>query len=206
MASRFSGKADESLESSDSQAAAGGQPGELALLEKARKGDAHAFGELYEWYAPRVFRFLYAHLENRLDAEDLLAEVFLKTWRSLSSYQERGLPFAAFLFRVARNLLIDHYRQSNPGRGQVSIEELSLQDEKPSPGELVYAGSENRELRRHLAQLREDHRTVLVLRFFSELSPEETAQVMSRTPGAVRVLQHRALTALRAVMEEASRE
>lgn len=181
---------------------AGDGVGEVQLLNQARKGDSHAFGELYERYAPRVFRFLFAHLDNRLDAEDLLAEVFLRTWRSLPGYQERGLPFAAFLFRVARNLLTDYYRQSGHQRGQVSIEDLSLQDSESSPGEKVNEGFERSELRHYLTQLREDYRSVLVLRFFGELSPEETAQVMGRSPGAVRVLQHRALSALRVIMED----
>lgn len=177
---------------------------DIQLLNQASQGDSRAFGELYERYAPRVFRFLFAHLDNRLDAEDLLAEVFLRVWRSLPSYQERGLPFAAFLFRIARNLLIDYYRQSSQARGHVSIEDLSLQDSDPTPGERVSAGLERSELRQYLAQLREDYRSVLVLRFLGELSPEETAQVMGRSPGAVRVLQHRALAALRAIMEESA--
>lgn len=181
---------------------AGDEVDEIQLLNQARKGDSYAFGELYERYAPRVFRFLFAHLDNRLDAEDLLAEVFLRVWRSLPGYQERGLPFAAFLFRIARNLLIDYYRQSGHNRGQVSIEDLSLQDTAMGPGEKASAVFERSELRQYLAQLREDYRSVLVLRFLGELSPEETAQVMGRSPGAVRVLQHRALSALRVIMEE----
>jgi RNA polymerase sigma-70 factor (ECF subfamily) len=182
----------------------GDEVGDVQLLSQARAGNSHAFGELYELYAPRVFRFLFAHLDNRLDAEDLLAEVFLRAWRSLPAYQERGLPFAAFLFRIARNLLIDYYRQSGHARGQVSIEDLNLQDTDLTPGEKVSAGLERSELREHLAQLRDDYRSVLVLRFLAELSPEETAQVMGRSPGAVRVLQHRALAALRVIMEDSA--
>jgi RNA polymerase sigma-70 factor (ECF subfamily) len=180
----------------------GDEVDEIQLLNRARKGDSQAFGELYEHYAPRVFRFLFAHLDNRLDAEDLLTEVFLRAWRSLPAYQERGLPFAAYLFRIARNLLTDYYRQSVHSRGQVSIEDLSLQDTEMGPGDQTSAGFARSELRQHLAQLREDYRSVLVLRFLGELSPEETAQVMGRSPGAVRVLQHRALSALRSIMEE----
>jgi RNA polymerase sigma-70 factor (ECF subfamily) len=171
------------------------------LLQLAREGDAEAFGKLYELYADRVFRFLFAHVDNRYDAEDLTEDVFLRVWRSLPNYREQGVPFLAFLFRIARNALIDHYRRSSPVKRQVSIEDLSLQDHNPGPSESAIDSFEREELHLTLEQLREDYRTVLVLRFLSELSPEETAQVMGRSPGAVRVLQHRALAALRAMLD-----
>jgi RNA polymerase sigma-70 factor (ECF subfamily) len=171
------------------------------LLQLSRQGDAEAFGRLYELYADRVFRFLFAHVDNRFDAEDLTEDVFLRVWRSLPNYREQGVPFLAFLFRIARNALIDHYRRSNPVKGQVSIEDISLQDHNPGPSESAVFSFEREELRLTLEQLREDYRTVLVLRFLSELSPEETAQVMGRSPGAVRVLQHRALAALRSMLD-----
>ena len=79
---------------------------DIQLIQQSQKGDTQAFGELYERYAQRVFRYLYAHLDNRLDAEDLTEEVFLRVWKSLGGYQEQGVPFLAFLFRVARNALI----------------------------------------------------------------------------------------------------
>jgi RNA polymerase sigma-70 factor (ECF subfamily) len=171
------------------------------LLSIAKDGDAEAFGILYERYADRVFRYLFAHVDNRLDAEDITEDVFLRVWRSLPNYREQGVPFLAFLFRIARNALIDHYRRSGQVKGQVSIEDLSLRDHNPGPGESALSSLERDELRLSLEQLREDYRTVLVLRFLSELSPEETAQVMGRSPGAVRVLQHRALASLRTMLD-----
>jgi RNA polymerase sigma-70 factor (ECF subfamily) len=170
------------------------------LLSSAKEGDAEAFGVLYERYADRVFRYLFAHIDNRLDAEDITEDVFLRVWRSLPNYREQGVPFLAFLFRIARNALIDHYRRSNPVKGQVSIDDMALRDHNPGPGESAMSSLEREELRESLEQLREDYRTVLVLRFLSELSPEETAQVMGRSQGAVRVLQHRALASLRTML------
>jgi RNA polymerase sigma-70 factor, ECF subfamily len=174
---------------------------DIQLLINAQGGDADAFGELYERHAPRVFRYLYAHLGSRLDAEDLTHEVFIRVWRTLPNYQEHGVPFLAFLFRVARNALIDHYRHgSKPGQEQ-SIEDMTLTEHGPGPGDVVMVMLEHQQLRQTLMQMREDYRTVLVLRFLSELTPDETAQVMGRSAGAVRVLQHRALAALRSLME-----
>lgn len=168
------------------------------LVEKAQAGNVDAFGILYERHAPAVFRYLYAHLPDRLDAEDLTGEVFLKTWQSLPGYHQRGTPFLAFLFRIAHNALIDHYRRARQ-RDQRSMAELEevLKDANPGPAEVTSARLEHQELLAVMSRLHEDYQTVLVLRFLSELSPEETAQVMQRSPGSVRVLQHRALQALR---------
>jgi len=176
------------------------------LLNKAQRGDPQAYGELYEWYAPRVFRYLFAHLDNRQDAEDLTEEVFLRVWRSITSYREQGVPYQAYLFKIARNALIDHYRKNASTKQEVSIEDISLRDREPGPGEAVTTMLEHEGLRHMMGKLREDYRTVLVLRFLSELSPEETAQVMGRSAGAVRVLQHRALAALRDLMSGTSRQ
>src|SRR5512135_2066488 len=86
---------------------------ERELIKRAQRGDPLAFGELYECHASAIFRFLCAHLNSRMDAEDLTGEVFLKAWLSLPRYNERGVPFLAFLFRIARNILVDHYRRSS---------------------------------------------------------------------------------------------
>jgi RNA polymerase sigma-70 factor (ECF subfamily) len=174
---------------------------EQLLLKSAQDGDAEAFGELYEFYAPAIFRFIYAHIENRLDAEDITEDVFFRAWRSLPGYKEQGVPFIALLFRIGRNAIIDHYRRSAQHKQQTSIEEIVLHDGRPSPVETVITNLEHQEVREVLEKLREDYRTVLALRFLSELSPEETAKVMGRSAGAVRVLQHRALTALRALLD-----
>ena len=171
------------------------------FLKKAQKGDAEAYGELYERHAPVIFRYLYSHLDNRLDAEDLTGEVFLRAWQSIEKYDERGVPFLAFLFRVARNALIDFYRRNKRNEPDVDSEVGALlRDTQPGPAELYGTKTEHQELVKVLGELREDYRTVLILRFFSDLSPEETAQAMERSVGAVRVLQHRALAALRNIL------
>jgi RNA polymerase sigma-70 factor, ECF subfamily len=174
---------------------------DVQLLKQAQYGSAEAFGELYERHALSVFRFLYAHLDDRLDAEDLTEEVFLRTWRTLSRYRDQGVPFKAFLFRVAHNALIDHYRSNRRSGSEVSIEDSVIHDMRSEPGSQFLQNQEHQELRNTLAQLREDYQTVLISRFLAGLSPEETAQVMGRSVGAVRVLQHRALSALRKMME-----
>ena len=168
------------------------------LIKKAQRGDQLAFGELYECHATVIFRYLFAHLDNRMDAEDLTGEVFLKAWQSLPRYNDRGVPFLAFLFRIARNVLVDHYRQSNRHTSKSPEDLEDFKDERHTElTEIVGSQIEHQRVLRILSRLRPDYRSVLTLRFINELSPEETAQVLERSVGAVRVLQHRALTALR---------
>jgi len=175
---------------------------DIDLIDIAKQGDADAYGELYERYAERVFRFLYAHIRNRLDAEDLTEEVFLRAWRSLPGFQHQGVPFLAYLFRIARHALIDLYRRSSKSQGQVSSSAVNLVDDQPNPAEMMDGDMERQKIHQALDKIHPDYRTVLTLRFLSELSPEETAQAMKRSPGAIRVLQHRALTALRKVFKD----
>lgn len=173
---------------------------EAQLLKKARAGDAGAFGELYELYASQVFRFLYAHMDDRLDAEDLTEEVFLRVWRALPGYREQGVPFGGFVFRVARNALIDHYRQRRRTPAHLALLDEHIKDEQANPAQVLHVDAQRSEVRRFLRQLRADYRTVLSLRFLAELSTHEIAVAMGKSPGAVRVLQHRALAALRKLM------
>lgn len=176
---------------------------EQELIKKAQHGDHCAFGELYECHAPVIFRYLFAHLDSRMDAEDLTGEVFLKAWQSLPKYNEHGVPFLAFLFRVARNVLVDHYRKSNRMDSKTTEELDGFQQENVlEPMETVGNRMEHQHILMVLSRLRPDYRTVLTLRFVSDLSPEETAQVMERSVGAIRVLQHRALAALREEMKK----
>jgi RNA polymerase sigma-70 factor (ECF subfamily) len=175
---------------------------DIQLLKIAQEGNTEAFGAIYERYAEKVFRYLNAHLGNGLDAEDLTEEVFIRVWRSLPDYRERGTPFLSFVFRVARNALIDHYRRERRVVGQLSSEEVMIADHKPGPGEVVSQQMERQELREALEGLRDDYRTVLILRFLSDMSPEDAALAMGRSAGAVRVLQHRALAALRSRLEK----
>jgi len=173
--------------------------GEYELIQKAQQGDTEAFGQLYEQYAPAVFRYLYAHLDNRLDAEDLTEDVFLRVWQALAEYRQQGAPFGGFVFRVARNALYDHYRRTRR-RPSHSLDWEWADDRQPDPAISIPEHLERRAVRESLNELSADHRQVLTLRFLSGLSPEETAQVMGRTAGAVRVLQHRALSALRRLL------
>lgn len=173
------------------------------LIKQSQRGDPHAFGDLYEIHAPVIYRYLFSHLENSMDAEDLTGEVFLKAWQSLPKYVERGVPFLAFLFRIAHNVLVDHYRQNSKLEPKSPDEmEGFKEDGSAEPVDLVGSQMEHQQILSVISKLRTDYQSVLTLRFISELSPEETAQVMDRSVGAIRVLQHRALGALRDELDQ----
>jgi RNA polymerase sigma-70 factor (ECF subfamily) len=174
------------------------------LLQAAQQGDSEAFGHLYESYAPQVFRYLYAHLDERMDAEDLTGEVFLRVWRALPQYRQSEVPFGGFLFRVARNALYDHYRRHRSRRALILPVDDRMAERASDPAERTLQDDEHQQLRRILSRLPEDQRSVLTLRFLAELSPEETAQALGKSNGAVRVLQHRALYALRKILMKES--
>ena len=168
------------------------------LIEKAKKGDVDAFGELYDRHAPAIFRFVYSQTMHRLDAEDITADVFFKAWQSLPRYRDQGFSFSPYLFRIARNTLIDTRRKRTLTKDISEDEMMKIPDKMDSdPSALLSAKVQHNQLVRILSQLREDYRTVLILRFFSDLNSEEISEVMGRSVGAVRVLQHRALSSLR---------
>ena len=126
---------------------------DIQLLAVAQGGDGDAFGELYHRHGQAVFRFLFAHLNDRMDAEDLTEEVFLRVWRTLPSYTEQGVPFLAYLFRVARNALIDFYRRSARSGKHLSLDDSPLADTRPEPGEAAMLSMEHEEIRQTLEHM-----------------------------------------------------
>lgn len=169
----------------------------------SQHGDQQAFGELYERHFTPIFRYVFARLESRVEAEDMTEEIFIKIWRALPSYQQEGLPFSAFVFRVAQNTLIDYCRKAGRKPKSVSLDDDATQFHEllANPLDVVNQRMEAKTLRDALTQLSDDYREVLVLRFLDGLSPQETAHTMQRSEGAVRVLQHRALGALRKILQ-----
>lgn len=176
---------------------------EVWLVQRAVSGDAEAFASLYDTYVDRVYRFIFFRVgESRL-AEDLTSQTFLKAWESVGRYQIRGLPFAAWLFRIARNKVIDNYRVS---KETVSLEAaLSTQpDPNGRVDEKVEGHLEIEQMRVALRRLTEDQRQVLTLKFIEGLSTKEISQVTGKREGAIRALQMRGLQALAHILGAAN--
>jgi RNA polymerase sigma-70 factor, ECF subfamily len=166
---------------------------EAQLVQQAVAGDEQAFASLYEAYVGPVFRFIYFRTGDRQAAEDLTSQTFLKAWDNLHSCHKRGAPFGRWLFRIARNTVIDHYRGRRP---EARLQAASAAGSHDEALEAVEHHHELQRLRRALAQLTAEQRDVLTLKFVEGLSTQETAQALGKRPGAIRALQMRALQAL----------
>ncbi len=163
------------------------------LIRLAKRGNQGAFRALYERYGTRLYRFFLAYGADADMADDLVNETFIRLWEHLDAYQERD-RFEGYLFRIARNLLIDKQRQESRF---LPLDDRPRQEKHVSPEENAIHQENLEDLHKALQKLKPDYRTVLILRFFYDYTPAQIARVMERSEGAVRVLQHRALQALR---------
>ncbi len=169
---------------------------EELLIQKARAGDRNAFGKLYDTYAPRIYRFIFLKVSNRQDAEDLTHQVFVNAWESMSRFELRGFPFSSWLYRIAGNAVIDHYRTARVHQDLGTIPEEVVAE--PSKLEQTLDQSlDVTTVRAALAKLEFDQQNVLIMKFIDDLSTKEIAQALSKSEGAIRVIQHRALKHLK---------
>lgn len=176
-------------------------PNEEQVLRKAVRGDEEAFTQLYDAHIDGVFRFVLLRVTDKSTAEDITSTVFMKAWENLGDYKIGKAPFRAWIYRIARNAIIDHYRTR---KESVSLDAVfDLADEHgPNPTEHVAIKLEMEEIASHLLKLTEDQRNVLILRFVNGFSTKETAKALGKRQGAIRALQMRALQALAALLEQ----
>ncbi len=150
---------------------------------------------LYARYMDPIYRYIYFRISEAVEAEDLTEEVFVRAWEALPQYQHGKHPFKSWLYRIAHNLVIDHHRKQRP----VSVPDLDLydhQDGAPSHEEQLVRKQDAALLANALQQLGEEEQQVLLLRFVEGLSHREVAEVIGKSEGACRVIQHRALATL----------
>jgi RNA polymerase sigma-70 factor, ECF subfamily len=163
------------------------------LVQRAQAGDDAAFTQLYERYAPPIYRYLYARVQDATLAEDLRAEVFARMVEGLPRYQDRGWPISAWLYRIAHDRSVDTMRAQHR-RQYVSLEMWGGTCEGPEQSVGIKLDSE--ELHRSLDTLTTDQRQVIQLRFLADMSIQEVAQRLGRTEGSVKALQRRGLQTL----------
>lgn len=168
---------------------------EKELIARAQSGDARALSALYQAYVQAVYRYFLIRVGEPTQAEDLTADVFLRVVDGLPRYRERGLPFGAWVFRIAHDKLIDHYRRA--ARRPVASLTESIRSRSPSPADSAEAGETWQALQSALTNLTDEQRNVIQFRFIEEWSLEETARAMNKSINAIKALQHRALNTLR---------
>ena len=170
------------------------EDGELVKLSKEDKG---AFGELYERYMPKMYSYIFYRTSNQHDAEDLTARVFFRAMSHIGNYVDKGLPFQAWLYRIAHNLVANWHRDQGRRKIIALDDYVSHSLKSESPDRLAEELDEREQLMAAIQRLPEDRQQLLLLKFIDQLSNAEIGQIMSRTEGAIKSLYHRTLLSLR---------
>jgi RNA polymerase sigma-70 factor (ECF subfamily) len=164
------------------------------LVARAQRGDREALEELYLLHFDRIYSYLHMTVGNRHDAEDLTTQTFLKMLESIGRFQWRAVPFSAWLFRIAHNVAIDFFRAS---------QRVQLEEEVPEPVELeptaedrALAAIGTKSMLELIDTLSPEQRQVLTLKFVFDFSNADVANILGKTEGAIKSLQHRALASL----------
>ncbi len=171
-------------------------PSDEQLAEIALK-DAGALADLYQRHLSRIYRYILVRVDNIQDAEDLTAQTFTEMVNNLSHYRGDGV-FAAWLTVIARNLVTSRYRGQRPN---LALDEAETYAEEGSLDDTISQHLQIAQLRAALDTLPDDYAEVIRLRYFAELSTEETAEIMGRSPSAIKMLLRRAMKSLRQRMD-----
>ncbi|MBI4087278.1 MAG: sigma-70 family RNA polymerase sigma factor [Candidatus Liptonbacteria bacterium] len=173
--------------------------GEEKLIQDAIRGKASAFGSLYDYYQPKIYRFVLVKVGRREEAEDLTHQVFLNAWTNVKGYEDLGFPFSSWLYRIARNLVVDFYRTR---RNEASLEKID-------PEYFVVQAStqfdvadkmEMEKVRSAIARLKPEYQDVVMMRFVEDLPIKEVAEALDKTEGAVKLIQYRAIKELKTLL------
>ena len=153
---------------------------------------------LYEEYYDKIARYVYVHIGDRTEAEDIAGEVFLKALESLKSYQERGIPMQSWLFRIAHNMVVDHLRKAAK-RKTVPIDAMQIEG-GTDPMEVTERNIEMERVAKAMEKITKEQREVLRLRFFGGLTSKEAGSILNKSDGAVREMQRAAIESLRKLL------
>ena len=166
-----------------------------ALVARAQDGERDALEELYLLHFDRIYSYLHLSVGNRHDAEDLTTQTFLKMLESINRFQWRSAPFSAWLFRIAHNLAMDHFRASRRWQPEAEVPEPpGVETPSAEAGALEQIGRET--MLQMIEGLSPEQRQVLTLKFVFNFANAEVATILGKTEGAVKSLQHRALVSL----------
>ena len=171
------------------------------IIQRAQNGESKAVGELYMQYHEQIFRYVWSKVGDAHLAEDLTGEVFMRMVSRISTYRPTGVPFQAWLYRIARNLIIDHIRKASSSASVPLENTMLIQEPGVGPSALVEQKLTLEKLQNALGQIDHDQAEVIRLRFLVGLQVNEVAERLQKTVAAVKALQHRGLAALRLVMQ-----
>lgn len=172
---------------------------DLTLVGKAKDGDREAFGGLYMKYIDNIYRYIFFRVnQNQQTAEDLSEVTFLKAWKNISSLESGRLNFRSWLYTIAHNVCIDHFRQI---KNQVKLDEnieyktADLEEKLTKEGDIL-------QLQKAINLLTDEQKQIIIMKFINEMSNQEISRILHKKEDAIRALQHRALKKLREIMEK----
>ncbi len=164
------------------------------LIGRAKDGDSKAYGKIFRLCYEDIFDYIARRVGNRVDAEDLTMQVFAKGLKAVGSYEERGLSVKAWLYRIAHNAVVDHFRIQKPS---VDLDEVGEIADGTDVEALIYKQEERHGLYREIAGLPVAQAEVLILRFIEDRSVAETAMILEKKEVTVRALQFKGIKNLR---------
>ncbi len=171
------------------------------ILALTSQGSQDAYGLLYQRYVGRIYNYVYYRTGNHHDAEDLTARVFMRAMRHIQNYQDRGVPFSAWLYRIAHNLVANWHRD-NSRKQEIPLDDIPYHpSERQLPETSLMRTEEQDSLLAVIRQLPAERQQLLILKFVEHYSNAEIGRMMGRTEGAIKSLYHRTLISLRARME-----
>ena len=177
-------------------------PNEQELLQKASRMSTQALAEIYDIYSPGIYRYSMRLLGDASLAEDCIADVFARFLKALQEQRGPRDYLKAYLYRIAHNWIVDHYRKNGNEQAFELID--TIKSEADTPEEEVAKRVRQKQVRKAIHQLTPDQQQVILLKYLEEWSNEEVAHVLKKPIGAVKSLQHRALKSLHRILEEKS--
>ncbi|MDP4000745.1 MAG: RNA polymerase sigma factor [bacterium] len=167
-------------------------------LESAQKGNTEAFGIIYDHYSEKILRFIFFRVGHKEVAEDILADTFVKAWLKIAQVNSTN-AVPSWLYQIAKNNIIDFYRVR---KATIPLESVAnVLEDAATPIDELNLGFDQRKILKLLDQLPTEQQQVIQYKFFEDLTNQEIALIMNKTEGAVRVLQHRAITKLKELLK-----
>lgn len=173
-----------------------------ALIERAGNGETEAFGQLYERYVNRIYNYIYYRTGNVNEAEDLTARVFQRAYRHIQNYNQRGVPFSAWLYRIAHNLVANWYRDRSRKKEVALDERLPSSSSFDFPESSLVKDQEMERLLKSIRKLPPERQQLIILKFVEGMSNADIGVIMRRSEGAIKSLYHRTLISLRKELEK----
>lgn len=168
------------------------------LVTESQRGDSAAFGKLYDIFIDPIYRYVHYRV-GASDSEDLTELVFLKSWENVRQYKKGIRSFSSWIFRIAHNVVVDHYRSRHP-EDELTEDIIDHRDEANSQ-KRAHQSFDQEILGKAMREIKDHYRQILILKYINDLTNDEIAYIMGRSHAALRILQFRALRSLRRVLE-----